>query len=346
MYQYYKINAIGLKAIPQPINGSYPPTAWAYLLGNDDISIAYDALPRLPGSKIIPNTRVTTRYFKRFGRNPDFNYYINTQLPYLNSPARFSIRMRFASEPTTATFIFQVTVFLTFSMMVEVPENKQEVYEEARTQPTMPVINPKVIEQLNESVTSFNLTTSNLDITEIQKEKEKQKPKEETWPKYKYKKFTSGIKKMVQLGPGQRWQYAETAQVQIQQAQEKLQQIDEDDLFAECKKEEQIRKIQKYSNSVEKGNKLLDVILPTGQKAKTSKPLTTGQVNQLLTQEADQIKHNNAKALLVRIANKPLEKQADSIQKYLKTCDDIYDKKILEDKLNSIQAELVKDLLE
>jgi hypothetical protein len=346
MYQYYKINAVGLKAIPQPIEGSYPPTAWAYLQGNDDMTIAYASIPRLPGSKIIPNNKVTTRYFKRRGLQQDFNFYQNTTNYVENSD--FSIKLRFASGPNQAVFIFQVTVFLQFSMLVEQASSKQpEIEEKARTQPTMPIINPEVIKQLNESVTSFNMTTSNLDISQVSEVKSEPQPKieeEPKYPMYKYRKTTHGIKKMVKLQPGGRWQYAE-------QAKEIVKTNKEDDLFAGIEEDlKQFREEQKQQKTKpvvkrEEPPIYLEQKLPTGERVKTTKPLTTGQVNQILSTQADKM-IDKGRALLVRIANKPLEKQADIIQNYLKTCEDPGDKILLEGKLKEIQKVLVEELLQ
>jgi hypothetical protein len=120
MYQYYKIKAVALKTIPQPYEGTYPPVAWAYLLGNNDMTINYSSIPRLPGAKLIPNNKTTTRYFKRVGRQHDFNWYNDGPNPQSN----FDIRIRFSEAPTRAAYVLQVKVFLVFSMMIDASSNK------------------------------------------------------------------------------------------------------------------------------------------------------------------------------------------------------------------------------
>jgi hypothetical protein len=121
MYQYYKIDAVSLKAIPQPIEGTYPPTGWAYLLGDNDLTINYASIPRLPGAKLLPSNKTTTHYFKRFGRQRDFNWYNEGPNPQSN----FDIRVRFSEAPNRAAFILQVKIFLTFSMMMDASSNKK-----------------------------------------------------------------------------------------------------------------------------------------------------------------------------------------------------------------------------
>jgi hypothetical protein len=126
MYQYWKIDAVSLKAIPQPIEGTYPPSGWAYLLGNNNMTINYASIPRLPGAKLIPSNKTTTHYFRRVGRQYDFNWYNEGPNPNSN----FDIRIRFSEAPNRAAFILQVKVFLTFSMLIDASSNKEKVLED------------------------------------------------------------------------------------------------------------------------------------------------------------------------------------------------------------------------
>jgi hypothetical protein len=351
MYQYYKIKAIGLKAIPQPIEGSYPPTAWAYLLGNEDMTIAYDAIPRLPGSKIIPNTRTTTRYFKRVGRQFDFNWYNNTTSYVENSD--FTLRLRFASTPNQAVFIFQITVFLEFSMLVEqTTSGKQEIFETARTQPTMPVVDPEVIKELNESVTSFNLTTSNLDISQVGENKENQgievvaSKQEPEWPKYRYRKSTHGMLKQVKYEAGGKWvtiNHGEELPPKPKPKPKKSSMFH----YGDSEDEEDI-KLPKRTKPVEIKGKPLEMVKTEigGVKMLSEKPLTKGQINTVLAEQADKIA-DPFESLLTRIANKTLEQQIQAVQKQI---DRVGVKNMnlrvqLEEHLEKLQAKLAQELL-
>jgi hypothetical protein len=126
MYQYWKIDAVSLKAIPQPIEGTYPPTGWAYLLGDNDLTINYASIPRLPGAKLLPSNKTTTHYFKRVGRQHDFNWYNEGPNPQSN----FDIRVRFSEVPNRAAFILQVKIFLTFSMLMDASSSAKKIDEE------------------------------------------------------------------------------------------------------------------------------------------------------------------------------------------------------------------------
>jgi hypothetical protein len=138
MYQYYKIDAIALKAIPKPVSGTYPPSAWAYLEGNesDVYDILYSSIPRMPGSKIIKGNKTQTLYFKRIGRQDDFGWYHDTGLY-----PTFKLRIRFAEPPSANyKYTFQLKYFLTFSMLIEKSSAKiEEPYDEIKA----PVIVPK-----------------------------------------------------------------------------------------------------------------------------------------------------------------------------------------------------------
>jgi hypothetical protein len=125
MYQYYKINRVSVKAIPQPYEGIYPPTGWAYLKGNENKTINYQAIPRLPGSKCFPSNKTVTHYFKRIGRQTDFGWY-SDQI----EDTTFSIRVRFTEQPNDGKFIFQVKVYVVFSMLTESSPTKEEKQEE------------------------------------------------------------------------------------------------------------------------------------------------------------------------------------------------------------------------
>jgi hypothetical protein len=115
MYQYVRIDGVSLKAIPQPINGTYPPSSWAYLFGNDNMIIQYSAIPRLPGAKLYRSDRTTTHFFRRIGRQKDFGWYNDD----IEQDSKFSIRVRFSEPPNDGKIIFMVKVFTTFSMLIQ-----------------------------------------------------------------------------------------------------------------------------------------------------------------------------------------------------------------------------------
>jgi hypothetical protein len=183
MYQYYKIDAIALKCTPQPVGGTYPPNAWAYLMGNEDLDIQYSAIPRLPAAKTIRSIRTQTLYFKRFGRQNDFNWYHNVGGTGPNNYPDFNIRIRFADLPAEPAWQFQLKYFVTFSMLIEKPTNRvDEAFDEIVTKP---VINPEVIKAMNQQVKQHNDESLNLTISEVSAKTSISKPK----PKQKVAKL-------------------------------------------------------------------------------------------------------------------------------------------------------------
>jgi predicted nucleic acid-binding Zn-ribbon protein len=149
MYQYVRIDGVSLKAIPQPVNGFYPPTAWAYLFGNDNMVIQYSAIPRLPGAKVYPSNKTTTHFFRRVGRQKDFGWYNDD----IEQDSKFSIRVRFSEQPNDGKFIFMVKVFATFSMLIQYGTGGKESDEKLFK-------NVAANAGVNDSMVSF-LTTKN-----------------------------------------------------------------------------------------------------------------------------------------------------------------------------------------
>jgi hypothetical protein len=62
--------------------------------GNDDISIQYADIPKLPGVIKVNNNKRTYAKFTRPGRNPDFNYWYNCNSANLSDAAAY-IKIRF-----------------------------------------------------------------------------------------------------------------------------------------------------------------------------------------------------------------------------------------------------------
>jgi hypothetical protein len=162
MYQYVRIDGVSLKAIPQPVNGFYPPSAWAYLFGNDNMLIQYSAIPRLPGAKLYPSNRTTTHFFRRIGRQKDFGWYNDD----IEQDSKFSIRVRFSEQPNNGKFIFMVKVFTTFSMLIQYGTGSKETDEKLYK-------NVVTNAGVNDSMVSF-LTTKNEILNDELGEKEEQ----------------------------------------------------------------------------------------------------------------------------------------------------------------------------
>jgi hypothetical protein len=114
MYQYYKLEAIALKCQPVQVDGDWPPIAYSYLFGANELNIQYSSIPRLPGSKLIKNNKTTTLYFKRIGIQEDFNFYKDS-----GQEVSCSLRVRLAEPLQKAKYVFQLKFFIRFNMLVQ-----------------------------------------------------------------------------------------------------------------------------------------------------------------------------------------------------------------------------------
>jgi hypothetical protein len=132
IYQYFKVSFVEVITTPAPSQGTLPPVGYSILQGNEEVTVDQSKLPTNPLARKVNNHKVTYMKFTRPGRNPDFNYWYNTD--YLPQAAACSVLYRFA-EPISADspalgYTFRVKWHLKFSNYFIKANNKMELENE------------------------------------------------------------------------------------------------------------------------------------------------------------------------------------------------------------------------
>jgi len=150
LYQYFKVSFVEIIITPSPVQGTLPPVGYSLLKGNEELSFTYNELAENPCCRRIRNNKVTYMKFTRAGRNPDFNYWYNSNKNAMPPEAAATVIYRF-SQPLTEVegtgYYFRVKWHLKFSNYFISTANKALGIEENE------IINDKDLANLNEKVT-------------------------------------------------------------------------------------------------------------------------------------------------------------------------------------------------
>jgi hypothetical protein len=242
MYQYFRLKAVALKCSPVQIEGDYPPLAYAYLFGAQELNIQYSAIPRLPGAKLIKNNKTSTLYFKRFGLQDDFNWYKDSgDMPSV------SLRIRLSETLQKAKYVFQLKFFVQFSMLVQYGSGQiKEEFEEIKNK------NGVILTYDNEPETSFSIQ-ANPQIKNNKNKIVKEGNINLVEKKYEIPPISYSKKQYPGL---QGFQYDSSEDLSIEEIKEKLNEKvvkDEDVEFKKIKKPKKLPHSKNNNNDIDPG---------------------------------------------------------------------------------------------